>query len=370
MKKLLSIIMLPLLAIMTFVGCGCDKDRSIADINAAYVGMVETFKQGEENLFFSDSVNESTIKISYSGNYSGGINDAINNTEPSNDLQRRYRALYYQQAVLTNIFKYYEDHQDKFYRVASSADIDEDEVTRLYNRVVELKDSLVEFKTHYDAFIEATDMGLSDVMRYDVAGYSFQLNKVIDKSFDFIYSFIDMYEKYCIEDYSIYSQENIISIVDKAYVDMSYIVYLENIKAFNQTIGSGNDGLCDMTSVISNTSESNLTPLLEVRGMVSPSIYDSIGTDTEQGRNALDKLNILVYYRDIYEQRLEHYKTSYNNSDIYALNKYKFATSDAMSYESYLLSLSSSDKATVNMMKHFVDEIFVGYMTNLKAIIE
>ena len=67
-----------------------------------------------------------------------------------------------------------------------------------------------------------------------------------------------MNEKYCLENLDIVSIDSLESKIQKTYVDIAYIVYLNNFKAFDYSVGS--KGISDdLDSIIGNTSEFLIT---------------------------------------------------------------------------------------------------------------
>ena len=57
---------------------------------------------------------------------------------------------------------------------------------------------------------------------------------------------------------------------------MARIIYLENIKSFNHSVGS--NGVCDLSGIVGNLSENNyLTLLDENRGTIKSSISENLG---------------------------------------------------------------------------------------------
>ena len=343
---------------------GCGNDRKIEDVQQAYVNMVSAFTISGESDFFSDSENPNSIVIAYPTT----VKQAIENANPSNDVQKRYRSLYYQQEILDNIYKYYNDYQEPFYRIAASKDIDKDEVKALYNSIKDLHEVLDTFEENYETFNDAVENGISDVMEYNLTSYSFYLNKVIDASFDFIFKFHNMYIRYCVDDYSSHNADNLKLYVDKAYLDISYVVYLENIKSFNYSVGT--HGVCDLAEVVGSNNDFNILTLLDTRKSISTFIQENIGGTTEQAIQATEKVNLFSYVRDVFEQRLNTYVNTYNSLDMYKINQYKFNLSGGVDYESYITSLSASDRATIILLDNFVEDNFMNYVEKLNAIVE
>lgn len=362
MKRILGLLLIPLLSFVCLFGC--DTTRTIVDVKELYVEMVEENKIDNVNNFFSDYTRPNSIVILYPTT----VNSAINILTPSNEIQKRYKGIYYQQKILDNIFDYYTNYQEDFYRIAESKEIDENKINNLYNKLSSLKETLKDFTQYYDAFINATENGISDVMAFNITSYTFHLNTVIDSSFAFIDAFHDVYVVDCIEDYSIVNEHNVNVYIDKAYIDLSYIVYLENIKAFNYSVGE--NGICDLSGVIGNLSENNLIELLNSKKHIKLSVIDNIGLDTDAGKTADELINIFTYSRDIFEQRKQVYLKTYTAINVYEVKQYKFNLNGNVDYNNYLMSLSDSEKSTVILLDNFVDDVFLDYVSKLQAIVE
>ncbi len=362
MKKYFKFLIIPLFALVLL--CGCGGDYKVTDIQKAYENMKTTMVIDGENNFFTDAENSYAIKIAYSTQ----VQNAINNSSASNEVQKRYRALYYQQAILDAIFDFYNNYQEEFYRIAPSKSIESDEVESLYNRVNELKTVLYDFNSHYLTFVTATENGTSDIMAFNITSYSFQLNSVIDASFNFINEFYNMYVNYCVDDFTIYNEHNLNMFVDKAYLDIAQIVYLENIKSFNYAVG--NNGICDLSYVVGSNSTFNLLDLLDSRKSISTAISENVGLTTEQGKIAENKLNLFTYQRDIFNQRVGNYTKTYNSLDMYEVNQYRFKLNGTVDYDSYLISLSMSNKATLTMLDNFINDTFKPYTAKLMTIVQ
>ena len=124
MKKIFNFLIFPILAVMIFCGCSCRKDKSIEDVQNAYGSMINSFI-GEENhnVFFNDVENPYRIAISYTT----AVEEAISIQNPSTDIQKRYKALFYQQKLLDEIFNFYNTYEEHFYTVTKNADLEEKE---------------------------------------------------------------------------------------------------------------------------------------------------------------------------------------------------------------------------------------------------
>lgn len=362
MKRIFSILLLPLVAVIMFVGC--KEKYTIDDVMKAYSNMIASQEVDGENLFFISEENPNAIVISYPS----GVKEAVENKNPSNDIQKRYRALYYQQEILDNIFDYYNKYQENFYRIVKSKDLEQDTINDLYNSVKNINDTLNSFKEDYDTFVSATKNGISDVMEFNLTSYSYELNKVIDASFNFVNKVKNIYVNECIEDYSIYNSENLNSYVDVAYLDISYVIYLENIKAFNYSVGD--HGICDLADIVGSENKYNLLKTLEERKSISLTITENIGQAGAIAKEMTDRVNLFVYTQNVFNQRFTNYLSNYNSLDMYTINQYRFDLVGSIDYDSYLNSLSASKRATVLALDNFVTDNFVSYISKLSTIVE
>ena len=127
MKKFLSLLILPLVALMCLVGCG--EDKTPKDIQDLYNSMKSAYVEEDKNIFFADAENPYTISIAYNDE----VQDQIKNIAPTTDLQKRYVALGVQQDILNNIFNFYEKNQEEFYREMSSVDYKKVYINELYD---------------------------------------------------------------------------------------------------------------------------------------------------------------------------------------------------------------------------------------------
>ena len=121
-----------------------------------------------------------------------------------------------------------------------------------------------------------------------------------------------MYMEYCVEDASVYNEHNLNLFVDKGYLDIARIVYLENIKAFNYAVGE--NGICDLSAIVGSSNEYNMLQLLDSKKNLSLAILENIGLETEEGLEAQSKLDMFVYSRNVYNQRVNNYLNTYSKS--------------------------------------------------------
>ena len=94
MKKYFKFLIIPIFALILLSGCG--SDATISKVQETYANMKTAMVIDGENNFFSNPDNPNAISIKYSSQ----VQRAIDNVAASNDVQKRYRALYYQQTII------------------------------------------------------------------------------------------------------------------------------------------------------------------------------------------------------------------------------------------------------------------------------
>lgn len=359
MKKILSLMFLFICALIVMTGCGKDVDLDV--LKKTYSDMTTMYVVDGENIFFSDPIKTNTVSISYS--YAPSVEHIINDDRPT-----AYRGFYYQQQILNNIFNFYEDHEKNFYLEMSNKDYKDKELKELYDKLISLKNRLVEFKGSYDILKDEILLeGPSDILTIILENYSYELNLLIDSSFDFIYDFIDLYDKYCVNDEI--NEKNLNYRIDKAYVDIAHIIFLENFKSFNLKVSDNVGGICDLVDLLENTSDYKLLDdLIEIKD-VSPNVLNNLSDTSPNYLQATEIVNGFIYYQDLFNQNYYHYISTYNSIDTYNTNQYRFELVEGVSYEDYLDSLSATKKSEVNMLTSFINECYTNLVLKLKLIV-
>lgn len=355
MKKLLSLLILPLMAVSCLVGCG--KDKTPADIKAYYESMKSAYVEEETNIFFSDNDKPNTISFAYNDALKGYFDDNII-SDNLTDVQKSYIALGYQQKILNNVFSFYETYNEEFYRVMSSADYKKSDINGLYSSLENLDKTLSSFKVQYSQFM--SDFANNSSMWFASKNYSYELNKVIDSSFEFIYDFIDVYNKY------VAGEDKMTSVsvglkINIVNIDIANVVYLENIKVFNYSVGG--KGVCDLLPLVNDKDNKYNLIHATIKGYpILPntakhlSLYPAGQLDDMTGYTTV--VNDFNYARELMSQRLTAYKNIVSTVDMYQANQCRFGLVDGKDYETYKSSLSASDRANINALEDFVEVIF------------
>ena len=361
MKKFFSLLILPIVALLCL--CACDSDKSYEDVKKLYEQTTSVCVVEEDNKFFADASRPNSITIKYTSD----VESAINNVSPVTSLQKKYVVIGYQQKLLDYIYNYYEQYNENFYKEISSAKPDKKEMNALYSSLSSLNATLTSFKKEYLTFCDATQNGVTSVMEFNLTNYSYEFNKVINSSLNFMYNFISMNEKYCIKDYNLINATNIEYRIAKSYVDIANIVYLTNFKAFDYSVGS--KGISDMTAIISSTNKYSIAKDLESVKTLSTTILAGMDEESSAYNITMSTINDYLYANEIFNQRLNTYLQIYNSEDIYNLTQYKFDLVQGVDYESYLSTLTKSKQSTINFMDDFILDIYAKLVDNLALMV-
>ena len=361
MKRLICLLLLPLFSLIFL--CGCGEDKTSKDLSVLYESMVNSMTVDNQNKIFGDQTNPNSINIVYTLD----IDNAINNVVPTTDIQKRFTAIRYQQLLLDYIYNYYENNHEKFYAVMSTAEFSNNDMNDLYATLETLKSRVGDFQLSYEAFVDSTENGIADVMEFNLTNYAYELNRLIESSFDFMYKFANVYETYGIEDYSKKTIENIQLKVDKSYLDIAYVIYLENFKAFDYSVGS--KGICDLLPIINNSNYILIDDLNTTKN-VSLFVQSNLKESDAHYAEVNDLLNNFIYADEVFNQRFKNYQVVYNEQDMYAISQYKFNLMNGISYDSYIQTLSNSDSASVTMLDNFVENTYQKLVDKLSLIVE
>lgn len=362
MKKLICLLLLPLFSLIFL--CGCGEDKSSKDLQVLYESMIEQCREDKTNNIFSSKTKPNSISIAYTAD----IQEAINNDNPSTPIQKRYVALGYQQNILDYVYNYYENNCTLFYTVLSNNEFSNTDMNDLYSSLESLKSTVKDFNDSYETFIDATEYGTSDVMEFNLTNYSYELNRLIEASFNFMYKFAYMYETYGIENYHNKTLENINIKIDKSYLDIAYIIYLENFKSFDYSVGSR--GICDLLPLVDKSNNKfNITSDLNIIKKVSPSVQSNLKETDENYEEVNVLLSNFMYAQEVFDQRVKNYKTIHNELDIYTITQYKFDLVNGVNFESYMDSMTSSDKSSIVMLENFVNNTYKKLIEKLNLIV-
>ena len=90
----------------------------------------------------------------------------------------------------------------------------------------------------------------------------------------------------------------------------------------------------------------------------------------------MEKVNGFIYASNLFDQNYTHYINAYNkvynneNNATKQYNNYRFGLIGSGSLDSFLIGLSATDRAQVNMLTNFINECYNNLHEKLILIVE
>ena len=165
------------------------------------------------------------------------------------------------------------------------------------------------------------------------------------------------WENYCIENKESTSIEYLNFSIDKTLVNFSYVIYLENVKSFNDAVGK--NGVCEVYNIIeTNKTKYDFTMFLESFA-VSEATINNLNTTSTLYAKTQKAVDEYYYFNEIFEQKLVAYENTYKSFDFYNYNKHRMNLGNGVTYTDYLNTLSQSEKASISLMENFMYTTFL-----------
>lgn len=339
---------------------GCGDNKTPENVKNAYDRIIALRQDNGTNEFFSDSTNPYTISLAYSDK----VINLINSTNPSTDQQKMYTALKYQQIMLKYIYNFYENNHVEFYKVIPSNGYDNARMNSLYAKTMALESKIEDFAKSYTSFLDDNETG--NVMIFSIKSYTYELNKLIECSFDFIDEFSDIYGIYCRENNEV-TPTNLQLYIDISYIDIAKIIYLENIKSFNYEVND--KGICDLLPIIKTNNSYNLTGYLTNTKRLSTAVLNGLAEKSDRHEETVKAVNDFLYYKDMLKQRFNSYLSAMESIDFYTLSQYRFNLVSGVSYDSYISSRNATERASINMLNNYIGDIFKPFIEKFNMMV-
>lgn len=356
---------------LTSMLTGCDDKYTYTAIRDLYSKMVTDYNTSTMD-FFGGAVDapgkEQMLIITYNN---VDVATAVNNSSPATELEYRFYALsHINQNILNYIFNYYQNWSADFYTKISSAECEKGELETLYHRLEALHSTLGAFNTKKVQFEkDVKSLEIDNVMVYSVTEFTYEVNKVIEASLSFMNHFIDMHNKYCVRLDSL-SDTYLNRLIDETYVRIAEMVYYENVKSFNYSLGD--KGSCDLLDIIKTTTTHKYSLIGNITMGISDLSDNIIGgmvTDSINYKETMDTIDEYIYCFNIYTQRRQIYLELYGSFNMYALNKYRFEKISDVTIEEYVSSFSTIDKVNYTMLEDISNNTFKNLVLKLYNLI-
>lgn len=269
MKKIYSLLILPVIAIMCFAGCNNKTQRTALECKQLIESTVVKYNYVNENdetlnWYFTDiDASEESKNYKFYVTYDNTCklnaiaNEYYENSmgEMSEDLKVRYKQLTTVYApTLTMAYNYYLNWNQRFYEFAGEKEIDSKEMTELFDRIKAFSRELEDFhiaKINLEREVELFGLN-SEILSASVDTFNYSYNKLISSTLNFVNYFKDLHVKYY------FSGENIE--VDASYAKRLYDESLLQIAnyAYYDILNSHNKNSVVNLTQISNNSTRNI----------------------------------------------------------------------------------------------------------------
>ena len=361
-NKIICCLVLPVVSLFGFAGCG--KDRTPADIKNKFTSIVTEYNYNNENKLFTEGL----LKINYIATEMNSVEEkAAEILKSSNfsdiNLYKRYYALFeVQHEVLNNTLIYYEGLSENFFSKAELAQVSKDDMKELYNRLEQFGKDLATFNVDKEKFEQTVEiMTYSGCVRSDLTTYSYSLNMLIEKTFNFVNFFKSLNDRYLFN--GEVSEENKISYVTyymyEAALALTEVEYYMFLKAFNDV------NECDLSALVVDVQESKTEIFGEslrddIHGVIS------IDKNISNVNCTVDEIKAFEEYRKSFLQKTEIYKQVYKNMNYYTFNRYymPYVMSGRLSeeFEEYYNSTTSVEQANIGLILKYYDTTLVDYI--------
>lgn len=411
MKKIVALLVAPLLAVGMLVGCS-KVEYSATDVQSLFNEYMDSYiENGENELFlnnviatdaegdetdFSDiegtlqSTYEKIMYISYDDQ--NGLNAAVQTGAASGNVAvktRQLREVY--QRILSLSFNYYAEWNANFYQNIADTQIAPEELNNLYELMIDLQQQTENFvleKEELEREVRMNENGLNGslvLVKFDEFNTAY--NNLLQKSFAFLNEFKNLHKKY------IFSTNELTPNAAKQLVDESLLmiaeaVFYDNVLAFQQNettafmfmsqIGSGEYGsqynwvTRNYWQYLTVEENGNLFANTNIKAQISEESTETVGdnlvTNTEYSEQAQLRVQELRTYANGFAQDFNNYKAIFKNTN---RNNYNYARDMGDKPSTFDESkLSLQEQSNLQYMKNFSLSKMFGMFNALFRVME
>lgn len=394
MKKFYSLLILPLIAVFCLFGCG--TDRTTTEIKAVYSQMVDTYViNSENNWYFEKPVNSTEytkMYVTYDNEY--GFNDAVLGkfeSSVSDDLELRYTQLTSVYArTLLMAYNYYTNWNELFFANIDSKNPDADDLTELYDRLVDFRRQLEKFNTSkLNIEREVKLLGInSELVAAKIDAFNNAYNNLISKVLNFVNYFKDLHVKYFYSDTDVVDGSYANRAYDEAILSLANFIYKDYLQALSKNgtvqlisidnaisskynIFNDNSLLTTKISKIQSTKKVGLSTLTD-------SLINALNDpNNANNQSAVSAVNQFVVSLNTFNQYFNLYNKVYGKVSMESFNNYRFKINGGFGssvlteeYENYIETLSPVDAANVNVLIDFEENKVSAFLNSIYALLD
>ena len=386
MKKLLSILIAPLLAVTLFMGCTKVQHTS-QTVSALYVSFMDGYISQGKNLIFKNNLykngtenNEGDYtlveevyvptyeKVMYIGYNQTNLAQAVLATDSVTQASQ-LTTVY--QGLLSLIFNYYSNWSSNFYTVINDTEITDEEWNQLYENLYSLTkttETFVEKREELERDIRMNNNNLeSQLVAQKMNAFNATYNDLILSSLTFVNNFKDLHKKYIFNNNDI-TPSSAKRWVDEAMLLLAEGIFYDNVLAFekNNTVN-----LIGLQATL-NTKDSDYIWFnksayyglftysygIYANSNINATVGDTTSTiaemlvvldnNNELKKEAVTRVEQLKTYVIAYAQSLKNYKTIFNSTNL-----------DNYNHDRNLVTYANIDKfsvqeqSNINFLKSF-----------------
>lgn len=394
MKKFYSLLILPLIAVFCLFGCG--TDRTTTEIKAVYSQMVDTYViNSENNWYFEKPVNSTEytkMYVTYDNEY--GFNDAVLGkfeSLVSDDLELRYTQLTSVYArTLLMAYNYYTNWNELFFANIDSKNPDADDLTELYDRLVDFRRQLEKFNTSkLNIEREVKLLGInSELVAAKIDAFNNAYNNLISKVLNFVNYFKDLHVKYFYSDTDVVDGSYANRAYDEAILSLANFIYKDYLQALSK---NGTVQLISIDNAISssynifNDTSFLTTKISQVQtdgkvglSKLSSTVIDALNDpNNANNQGAVSAVNQFVVSLNTFNQYFNLYNKVYDKVSMESFNNYRFEINGGFDgkdatekHENYIETLSPVDAANVNVLIDFEENKVSAFLNSIYALLD
>lgn len=393
MKKFYSLLILPLIAVFCLFGCG--TDRTTTEIKAVYSQMVDTYViNSESNWYFEKPVNSTEytkMYVTYDNEY--GFNDAVlgkSGSSISEDLELRYTQLTSVYArTLLMAYNYYTNWNELFFANIDSKNPDADDLTELYDKLVDFRRQLEKFNTSkLNIEREVKLLGInSELVAAKIDAFNNAYNNLISKVLNFVNYFKDLHVKYFYSDTDVVDGSYANRAYDEAILSLANFIYKDYLQALSK---NGTVQLISIDNAISssynifNDTSFLTTKISQVQtdgkvglSKLSSTVIDALNDpNNANNQGAVSAVNQFVVSLNTFNQYFNLYNKVYGKVSMESFNNYRFeinggfeGSNATVKHENYIETLSPVDAANVNVLVDFEENKVSAFLNSINTLL-
>lgn len=413
MKKIVSLLIAPLLAVSMLFGCS-KVEYTATDVQDVFNEYMDSYiSSGENDLFLNnvittgaegdetDSYTESEItyrtheKIMYityeEDDYH--LNSAVKSTVGTaiNTIKAQQLRQVYQR-ILSLTFNYYAEWNENFYQNIGDTEITPEELNALHELVFDLKDETDAFvaqKLELEREIRINENHLSGALvsaKFDEFNTAY--NNLVKSSFAFVNEFKNLHKKYIFNTTDI-TPNTAKQLVDESLLMIAEAVFYDNVLAFQNNTATelqfmNNVSEAEYTNrynwlsktnwqYLTLTDENNdLYANTNTEAQLSEESSETVGANlvlqTEYKEQAVKRVQELRTYANSFAQDLQNYKTIFKNA---SKTNYNYARGLADASSAFDENkLSYQEQSNLQYMKNFSASKIFGMFNALFQVME